>query len=154
MLEAGQAARGGEQRVRHRPHLLRDPVQHPLPHRHHADGLVAGGDGLELHGLWHEAAVSPQKLLNLHRWQAREDLGSAWGGGGTFYLLPQCTVSNRQIGVVYSTDHVLSNDSRNSDIGRQGELESEDDDVLFLEASQELFAAACAEPLVITLGDD
>ena len=41
---------------------------------------------MELHGLWREAAVSLQELLYLHRRQAREDLGSAWGGGGTVYL--------------------------------------------------------------------
>ena len=49
--------------------------------------------------------------------------------------------------------HDLSDDSIRNDINIQDAPESADEDVLLLEASQELFSATTAEPLVVTLGD-
>ena len=69
-------------------------------------------------------------------------------------MLPHCPGSERPTGVVHPTIHDLSDDSSESDVGIQDPPESADNDILLLEASQELFEATHTEPLVVTLGDD
>ena len=70
-------------------------------------------------------------------------------------LVPHCTGSGKPTGVVHPTVHALSDDSSESDVVIQDDPVSADDDILLLvEASQELFEATRAEPLVVTLGDD
>ena len=65
--------------------------------------------------------------------------------------LPQCTASARQVGVVHPSDHDLLEESGTSEVQN---VSSEEEDVLVLDTSRELFGRPPVEPLLVTLDDE
>ena len=65
--------------------------------------------------------------------------------------LPQCTASARQVGVVGPSDHVPLEESGAREVQ---DVSSDEEDILVLDTSRELFGMPPVEPLLVTLDDE